>query len=181
MRIVVPVGPPVKHPDLSDRRSPDVAPPAPPPRDRAVGGLRRVVGRAAYAGCMSDRTSGIDPADVERVRELAEAARTASRRLALMSRAEKDAALRTMADDLEQATDTVVEANERDLARGREHGMPESLQDRLRLDGPASPPSPRRCATSPPSPTRSARWSGAAPSPTACRSARYGCRWASSA
>ena len=85
---------------------------------------------------MADRTSGIDPADVERVRELAEAARTASRRLALMSRAEKDAALRTLADDLEAATDEVVEANERDLARGREHGMPDSLQDRLRLDPP---------------------------------------------
>src|SRR6187402_3278794 len=83
---------------------------------------------------MADRTSGIDPADVARVRELAEAARTASRRLALMSRAEKDAALRTLADDLEAATDAVVEANERDLARGREHGMPDSLQDRLRLD-----------------------------------------------
>ena len=85
---------------------------------------------------MADRTSGIDPADVERVRELAEAARTASRRLALMSRAEKDAALRTLADDLEAATDDVVAANERDLARGREHGMPDSLQDRLRLDAP---------------------------------------------
>jgi len=85
---------------------------------------------------MADRTSGIDPADVARVRDLAEAARTASRRLALMSRAEKDAALRTLADDLEAATDAVVEANERDLARGREHGMPDSLQDRLRLDAP---------------------------------------------
>ena len=38
---------------------------------------------------MADRTTGIDPADVERVRELAEAARTASRHLALLSRAEK--------------------------------------------------------------------------------------------
>ena len=85
---------------------------------------------------MADRTSGIDPADVARVRELAQAARTASRRLALMSRAEKDAALRTLADDLEAATDAVVGANERDLARGREHGMPDSLQDRLRLDAP---------------------------------------------
>ena len=85
---------------------------------------------------MADRTSGIDPADVERVRQLAEAARTASRRLALLSRAEKDAALRTLADALDAATDEVVAANERDLARGREQGMPESLQDRLRLDAP---------------------------------------------
>ena len=83
---------------------------------------------------MADRTSGIDPQDVERVRGLAEAARTAARRLALLSRAEKDAALRTLADALDAATDSIVAANERDLARGRETGMPQSLQDRLRLD-----------------------------------------------
>ncbi|MGB7817685.1 MAG: glutamate-5-semialdehyde dehydrogenase [Ornithinibacter sp.] len=83
---------------------------------------------------MSDRTSGIDPADVESVRTLAEAARTASRRLALMSRAEKDAALRGLADALEHASDRIVAANESDLARGRSGGMPESLLDRLRLD-----------------------------------------------
>ena len=46
---------------------------------------------------MTDRTSGIDPADVEQVRVLAQAARAASRRLALLSRADKDAALRTLA------------------------------------------------------------------------------------
>src|SRR6187402_1185039 len=85
---------------------------------------------------MADRTTGIDPADVARVRELAEAARTASRRLALLSRAEKDAALRTLADALDAATDAIVEANERDLARGRAGGMVESLLDRLRLDAP---------------------------------------------
>ncbi|WP_030528065.1 glutamate-5-semialdehyde dehydrogenase [Phycicoccus jejuensis] len=90
---------------------------------------------------MSDRTAtgadqGPSAADVEQVRVLAEAARTASRRLALLSRAEKDAALHALADALDAATDEVVAANERDLARGREHGMPESLQDRLRLDPP---------------------------------------------
>ncbi len=85
---------------------------------------------------MSERTTGIDPADVEQVRTLAEAARTASRRLALLSRAEKDAALRALADALDTATDDVVAANERDLERGRANGMAESLQDRLRLDPP---------------------------------------------
>ena len=85
---------------------------------------------------MADRTTGIDPADVTRVRELAEAARTASRRLALLSRAEKDAALRALADALDTTTDAIVAANERDLARGRDGGMPESLLDRLRLDAP---------------------------------------------
>jgi glutamate-5-semialdehyde dehydrogenase len=83
---------------------------------------------------MSERTTTAEPADVEQVRVLAEAARTASRRLALLSRAEKDAALLALADALDAATDEVVAANERDLVRGREQGMPESLQDRLRLD-----------------------------------------------
>ncbi|MBD3782720.1 MAG: glutamate-5-semialdehyde dehydrogenase [Micrococcales bacterium] len=85
---------------------------------------------------MSESTTAVDPADVERVRQVAEAARTASRRLALLSGAEKDAALHALADALDAATDDVVAANERDLSRGREQGMAESLQDRLRLDPP---------------------------------------------
>ena len=64
----------------------------------------------------------IDPADVHRVCELAEAARTASRRLALLSRAEKDAALHTLAGALDASTDDIVAANERDLQRGRTRG-----------------------------------------------------------
>ncbi len=83
---------------------------------------------------MSERTTGTDAADVAQVRTVAEAARAASRRLALLSRAEKDAALHVLADALDAATPEVVAANERDLARGREEGMAESLQDRLRLD-----------------------------------------------
>jgi glutamate-5-semialdehyde dehydrogenase len=83
---------------------------------------------------MPERPSGTTEADVEQVRVLAEAARRASRRLALLSRAEKDAALLHLADALEAASDEIVAANERDLARGRENGMTESLQDRLRLD-----------------------------------------------
>ena len=82
---------------------------------------------------MSVRTSR-DPADVHRVCELAEAARTASRRLALLSRAEKDAALHTLAGALDASTDDIVAANERDLKRGQDSGMAESLLDRLRLD-----------------------------------------------
>ncbi len=83
---------------------------------------------------MPERPTGTTEADVEQVRVVAEAARTASRRLALLSRAEKDAALLHLADALEAATDDVVAANGRDLARGRQNGMPEGLQDRLRLD-----------------------------------------------
>ncbi|MGL5866454.1 MAG: glutamate-5-semialdehyde dehydrogenase [Dermatophilaceae bacterium] len=78
----------------------------------------------------------IDPADAAQVRRLGEAARTASRRLALLSRAEKDAVLRALAGAIEAATEEITAANGLDLARGRENGMAQSLQDRLRLDGP---------------------------------------------
>ncbi|MFN2320753.1 MAG: glutamate-5-semialdehyde dehydrogenase [Dermatophilaceae bacterium] len=80
----------------------------------------------------SAQSSGEDGA--AQVRRLAKAARRAARTLALLSRAEKDAALRTVADAIETATVSIVRANEEDLARGREGGMPESLLDRLRLD-----------------------------------------------
>ena len=76
----------------------------------------------------------IDPAVVEHVAQVADGARVASRRLALMSRAEKDAALLALADAVDAATAAIVAANAEDLARGREGGMSESLQDRLRLD-----------------------------------------------
>lgn len=76
----------------------------------------------------------IDPAVVDYVGDLADKARVASRRLALMSRAEKDAALLRLADAVDAATPAILEANAEDLERGRTTGMPESLQDRLRLD-----------------------------------------------
>ena len=68
------------------------------------------------------------------VRRLAVAARRAARTLALLSRAEKDAALRGIADALDAASDDIVAANDEDVARGRDGGMAESLLDRLRLD-----------------------------------------------
>ena len=68
------------------------------------------------------------------VRRLATSARRAARTLATLSRAQKDAALRTIADAIEAAAPRIVAANEEDLARGRAGGMPESLIDRLRLD-----------------------------------------------
>ena len=64
----------------------------------------------------------IDPAAVAQVADAARAARTASRRLALLSRADKDAALRALADALDAATDRIVAANAEDLERGRESG-----------------------------------------------------------
>jgi glutamate-5-semialdehyde dehydrogenase len=71
---------------------------------------------------------------VDYVHGLARRAREAARTLALLSRAEKDAALQAMADALEADTDAVLAANAEDLRRGRESGLSEGLLDRLRLD-----------------------------------------------
>ncbi|NYF97095.1 glutamate-5-semialdehyde dehydrogenase [Janibacter cremeus] len=68
------------------------------------------------------------------VRDLAQRGRVASRRLALLTRAEKDAALLALADALDAATADVVAANGEDLTRGREGGMATGLLDRLTLD-----------------------------------------------
>lgn len=76
----------------------------------------------------------IDPLAVEQVATVARAARVASRRLALLSRADKDAALLAVADALVAATDEIVRANAEDLERGRAGGMPQGLLDRLALD-----------------------------------------------
>ncbi len=60
-------------------------------------------------------------------------ARAASKTLALLARAEKDAALLVLADAIVEATASVVEANDADVRRGAQSGMSPSLQDRLRL------------------------------------------------
>ena len=78
--------------------------------------------------------AALDPADIDRVADLASRAREASRRLVLLSRADKDAALRAMADALDAEADTVVAANAEDVERGRTGGMAEGLVDRLTLD-----------------------------------------------
>ena len=86
---------------------------------------------AAYAVPMADP---IDPEITEHVADLAAAARRASRRLGLLSRADKDAALRAMADALDSASADIIAANDEDVARGRAEGLAEGLIDRLRLD-----------------------------------------------
>ena len=77
--------------------------------------------------------TSISPEAAATVADLAGRARVAARELALMSRAEKDAALRALADALAAATDRIVAANATDLQRGRGSGMSESLLDRLAL------------------------------------------------
>jgi len=71
---------------------------------------------------------------VQEVHRVARGARLASRRLALLTRGEKDAVLMSMADSLQDHADMVASANEEDLQRGRDTGMPQNLLDRLRFD-----------------------------------------------
>ena len=76
----------------------------------------------------------IAPDVIEQVHAVARRARVAARELALLTRAQKDAALTAMADAIDAATATVVQANDEDLRRGRAKGLPENLLDRLTLD-----------------------------------------------
>jgi glutamate-5-semialdehyde dehydrogenase len=62
------------------------------------------------------------------------AAREASRVLATVTTKQKNAALTAIADAVTRNADRILPANDLDLANGRENGMSEGLQDRLRLD-----------------------------------------------
>jgi glutamate-5-semialdehyde dehydrogenase len=68
------------------------------------------------------------------VTDLCLAAREASRSLATMSSAAKDAALLRVADALEERAPEILAANARDLEAGREAGLSDALMDRLALD-----------------------------------------------
>src|SRR3954452_21676441 len=78
--------------------------------------------------------TGIDAEVTAHVASLAGAARTASRRLALLARGPRDEALRPMPAALDAATADIVRANDEDVERGRRSGLPEAMVDRLRLD-----------------------------------------------
>ncbi len=62
------------------------------------------------------------------------AARDASRVLATATTGQKDAALHAIAEAVLAHESRILPANELDLANGRENGLSEGLQDRLRLD-----------------------------------------------
>ncbi|MFN4002358.1 glutamate-5-semialdehyde dehydrogenase [Microcella sp.] len=62
------------------------------------------------------------------------AAKEASRLLATMTTARKNAALAAVADGLEAASTEIIAANADDLERGRATGLSDGLIDRLRLD-----------------------------------------------
>jgi glutamate-5-semialdehyde dehydrogenase len=91
---------------------------------------------AAPEGALAPTPEGDDLDGVAQVARLTAAARVAARRLALLTRAEKDAALLLLADALDAATDEVVAANAEDLERGRDTGLASGLLDRLTLDPP---------------------------------------------
>ena len=82
----------------------------------------------------SQTVTPIAPEVVEHVHGLARRARVAARGLALLTRAQKDTALLALADAIDAATAEVVAANQEDLDRGREKGLPTNLLDRLALD-----------------------------------------------
>ncbi|MBX3747431.1 MAG: glutamate-5-semialdehyde dehydrogenase [Verrucomicrobiae bacterium] len=71
----------------------------------------------------------------EQMRLLAAEAKCASRGLAKLSTADKDACLRAMADALDRALPALLDANARDLETGRELGLSAAMLDRLKLDG----------------------------------------------
>jgi glutamate-5-semialdehyde dehydrogenase len=66
--------------------------------------------------------------------EICRAARAASRRLAALSSAVRDAALEAIADALVDRTEEILAANARDLAAGEAAGLSDALMDRLALD-----------------------------------------------
>ncbi|MCU1440635.1 MAG: glutamate-5-semialdehyde dehydrogenase [Rhodoglobus sp.] len=62
------------------------------------------------------------------------AAREAARVLATVTSGQKNAALHAIADAVMRNESRILPANELDLANGRENGLSDGLQDRLRLD-----------------------------------------------
>ena len=73
--------------------------------------------------------------DLERmVTDLARAAKHAARTLATVSTRTKNDALRAAARHLRGATDMLLAANARDVARGRDAGLSAAMLDRLTLD-----------------------------------------------
>ena len=71
---------------------------------------------------------------IEQMTSMAQAAKAASREIARLTTAEKNAALLAMADALEAATPQLIEANAKDLEVGRQLGLSAAMLERLKLD-----------------------------------------------
>jgi glutamate-5-semialdehyde dehydrogenase len=72
--------------------------------------------------------------DLAKITELATAAKAASRKLALLTAAEKNRALIAMADALQRRSAEILVENAEDVEEGRKKGLTNSLIDRLLLD-----------------------------------------------
>lgn len=70
----------------------------------------------------------------EMMLDLARRAKMASRRLAQLTTEEKNQCLLAMADALESSLDSIVAANQLDVAAAPTHGLSSAMVDRLRLD-----------------------------------------------
>src|SRR4051812_15530836 len=68
------------------------------------------------------------------VKDVCAHAKAASRTLATLPSAARDAALHAMADALESRSPEILEANARDMETGRESGLGSALLDRLELN-----------------------------------------------
>jgi glutamate-5-semialdehyde dehydrogenase len=66
--------------------------------------------------------------------ELARQSKGASRELAKLTTAEKNACLLTMAEALERNSQSIKEANAKDMAEGTQNGLSAAMLDRLKLD-----------------------------------------------
>lgn len=66
--------------------------------------------------------------------ETASLAKSAARKMAIVSTVTKNTALNAMADALIENTQAIIEANNKDMENGREKGLSASLLDRLLLD-----------------------------------------------
>jgi len=67
------------------------------------------------------------------LKRMGQLAKAASRSLMKLTQTEKNACLVTVARNLIENTERILEANKKDLENGIANNMPESLQDRLRL------------------------------------------------
>ena len=71
---------------------------------------------------------------VDQITQLAKQARVASRELAKLTTAEKNACLLAMATALEENADMLKQANALDMEAGAQHGLSSAMLDRLKLD-----------------------------------------------
>ena len=70
----------------------------------------------------------------EQIYDFGRRARAAARSLSQLSSAQKNAALRAMADEIMARSAIILAANEKDLARARSHGLSPAMIDRLALN-----------------------------------------------